>query len=68
MPNAREVVLWISGILGFACLATVLAIYLSKIAEIPSQEITTPLILAFTLIFVCIRLWILDRRTAQKSS
>lgn len=68
MPNAREVILWISGILGFACLAMVLAVFLAKIAGILDQEITTPLVLAFTLIFVCLRLWILDRRTAQKSS
>ncbi|NEJ14173.1 hypothetical protein GR235_14505 [Rhizobium leguminosarum] len=66
MRIVREVALWISGILGFAFLATALAVFLGKIAVIPDQEITLPLVLAFALIFACIRLWILDRRSTQR--
>ncbi|WP_106796743.1 hypothetical protein [Rhizobium sp. H4] len=66
MTIFREVALWISGILGFACLAVALAVAVEKIAEIPQWGISHPLVLAFPLIFVCIRLWILERRSTQR--
>ncbi|MGO7388980.1 hypothetical protein ACCT20_37965, partial [Rhizobium ruizarguesonis] len=62
----QEVALWISGILGFACLAAALAVAVEKIAGLREWDISHPLILALPLIFVCIRLWILERRSTQR--
>ncbi|MGR9385175.1 hypothetical protein [Rhizobium leguminosarum] len=66
MTIFREIALWISGILGFACLAQAIAAAVEKITELRQWDISHPLILAFPLIFVCIRLWILERRSIQR--
>lgn len=66
MTIFREIALWISGILGFACLAGAIAAAVEKIADLRQWDISHPLILAFPLIFVCIRLWILERRSTQR--
>ncbi|TAY70474.1 hypothetical protein ELH80_33605 [Rhizobium ruizarguesonis] len=67
MPIVREVALWIAGIAAFFCLGGALGSFADKLVANSSRTLAEPLIMGFPFLFVCIRLWVLDRRAVQKS-
>ncbi|MBB2835855.1 UNVERIFIED_ORG: hypothetical protein GGD51_006041 [Rhizobium esperanzae] len=68
MPIVREIALWISGIIAFFCIGAALGEFAEKLTGSSYREIATPLAVGLALFFVCLRLWILDRRTVRRLS
>lgn len=64
----REIVLWISGIVGFFCMGLALGTFAEffKSNAFGVYEISRPLGVGLPLLFVCVRLWTLERRAAAK--
>lgn len=64
----REVVLWIAGVMSGWCIGFAVGAVLNHLTTNSYVDLSNPLAFGFSLLFVCMRLWVLDARSSRRTS